>query len=545
VVLATCAWLCTAAGGAPTDPAIERAIDAMSDDEKIAQLLFVDVPGPIDSLELRRLVAERRVGGVVLYAYNMESPDQVKRLTEAIRAHAAGGTTPFIATDQEGGIVRRLRLGVPVLPSAMALGATRSPELSRRAGAAVGTALRELGFNMNFAPVLDVLTSAENASIGTRAFSDDPKVVADLGAAFVEGQQSAGVIAVAKHFPGIGGVAEDTHKALPRLDASREQLSRRELLPFRRAIEHGLAAVMTGHIALPRVTESPGLPATLSTRVMTTLLRKEMHFEGIAITDALQMDALARERGYGALALDALQAGSDMVISIGRDKQAQAVYDDLRAAYRDGRLPKARVRESLRRILTAKAMLKRGSFASQKADGIIEEIARRAVTRVARADTKLPAIADVSGSLVYVGPDGPLRTTLAPRNAVSLPSRPATESTQLSGTIAAAMHNAALCIAAAETQEQFEVIRRAHEARPQTPLIFVNLGSPHRILRGPRALTLLTYGEDARSQIAVARVILGEEKAQGVLPVTLHESTGASDTAHRESVPAPGGTSRE
>lgn len=500
-------------GGAAS---IDATIDTMSDAERIAQLLIVGVSGPVDSAELRRNVREWGIGGVVLYARNLESPEQVRRLTSAINGHA-GRIAPFVAIDQEGGIVKRLRLGVPVLPSAMALGATRSPDLARRAGAAVGTALRALGFTMNFAPVLDVL-SAVNDSLGTRSFGGDATLVADLGAAFIEGQQAAGVVSVGKHFPGIGGVAGDTHKRLPRLDASLEVLRTRDLLPFRQAADRGLMAIMTGHVALPRIAERNDLPATLSRRVMTTLLRKELHFEGILITDALQMDALARDRGASVLALEALLAGSDMILTVGGSKERDEVFAGLRAAYRDGRLPKARVRQALRRILAVKATLRR-PIVPQKADGIVDEIAARAITQVGIPE--LPAVATVGARLRYIGVDGPLRSRL-PGTVQSLPAHiDASEATQFAGMIAATMKGAPLCIAAAATQDQFDVIRRAHENAPETPLIFVNLGSPHRILSGPRVITLLTYADDAASQLAAARVILGEAEARGVPPVAL------------------------
>jgi beta-N-acetylhexosaminidase len=488
---------------------IDAAIDALSDDRKIGQLLFVGVAGPVDSAELRRNVQAWGVGGVVLYARNIETPEQVRRLTGAIRKHSSGGAQPFVAIDQEGGIVKRLRLGVPVIPSAMALGATRSPNLARRAGAAVGTSLRNLGFTMNFAPVLDVLSVPVNDSIGTRSFGADPALVASLGAAFIAGHHSAGVIAVGKHFPGVGGVAGDTHAQLPELRVSLDVLRARDLIPYR---DPALAAIMTGHIALPEITRRENLPATFSPRIMTTLLRHELRFEGVLITDALQMDSLSRERGAAALALDALLAGSDMVLTVGGAKEREQVFDGLRAAYRDGRLPKSRVRDALQRILRAKAML-RHPYDVHETDGIVEEIAARAITKVADEKANVPPIASAGSRVLYVGVDGPLWSHLPP--GTFLPIAAGVE------TIAASLRRAPLCVAAAATQEQFDVIRRAHEAASETPLIFVNLGSPHRILRGAAAITLLTYADDAASQRAAARVILGKAEATGLLPVPI------------------------
>jgi beta-N-acetylhexosaminidase len=330
---------------------------SMTPEQKIAQLMIVGFDGHVLSDELRGLIA-RGVGGVVFYSYNIESPEQAKHLTESIRA-AADPIAPFIAIDQEGGIVHRLRSGVPVIPSNMAIGATRSPDLSRRAGRAVGAGLRDLGFTMNFAPVLDVLTEHGNSAIATRAFSDDPALVATLGTAFIEGQNEAGVISVAKHFPGQGGVAEDTHRTLPSLDVPLSTLRERELVPFTDAFHHGLQAVMTAHIALPRIAETPLTPASLSRRVVHSLLRDDLRFDGIVITDALQMKALRDDRV--SVAIEALRAGSDMILTAGTANEREQIFRGLLAAYRSGRLPHATVDRALRHILLVKRSFSPGA----------------------------------------------------------------------------------------------------------------------------------------------------------------------------------------
>ncbi len=497
---------------------IQRQIDAMSDEQKVAQLLFVAIPAQVENATVRELVGKWRVGGVVLFAYNLEHPEQVRRFNEAIARHAGEGVAPFIAIDQEGGIVLRLRSGVPVIPSAMAIGATRSLELARRAGAGVGSALRGLGFTMNFAPVLDVLTNQDNAAIGTRAFSDDPALVATLGTAFVEGQQAAGVIAVGKHFPGLGAVADDPHKRLPRLDASKQLLQRRELVPFAAALRAGIGAIMTAHVSLPRVTGDETLPATLSPRIMKGLLRDEMRFDGIVISDALQMDALARERGAGALALDAILAGSDMVLALGSAGERRKVFDGLVDAYRDGRLPKARVDEALRRILTAKERL-RPTPSTEADPTLVSDIAARAITLVP-GSASLPEWSP--DRVLYVGPAGPLQTLLAPARSVILPDRmrPAAADLQFMKARAVA-GKSRLCVAAARNSNELAVVSRLRSEFPELPIVFVNLGSPWRVLIGPHSSTLLTYAEDDPSQIAAARVLLGQARATGTAPVSL------------------------
>jgi beta-N-acetylhexosaminidase len=491
-------------------------IDAMTDQERIAQMLFAGFSGQVPDAELRRLAGEWRVGGIVLYAHNIESRQQVQRLNAAIVAAAGPGPVPFIAIDQEGGIVHRLRQGVPVVPSNMALGATRSPDLSRRAGFAVAVGLRDLGFTMNFAPVLDVLSEHRNDAIGTRAFSDDAEITASLGAAFVEGQEAAGVLAVGKHFPGQGAVAGDSHETLPSLDVALGVLRERELVPFRRAFASGMTGVMSSHVALPAVTRRADLPATLSPMLMNDLLRKEMRFEGLLITDALQMDALARNRGATALALDAILAGSDMVLMVGEAAQRAALLRGLVTAYRDGRLPRRRVRQALRRILAAKASLRPAAAAREDADALMMEIARRAVTLVPGPAPLVPIPPALREHIVYIGPDGDLHARLAPARRVLLPARLDDASR---GAAHAAAMNASLCVVAATNEQQFELARHLRRMHPTIPFVFVNLGSPFRALADSRSATLLLYAEDRASQIAAAAALAGELIPAGKSPV--------------------------
>ncbi|HEV7240374.1 MAG TPA: glycoside hydrolase family 3 protein [Thermoanaerobaculia bacterium] len=496
---------------------VDETIAAMSDAEKIAQLLFVGFDGRTMNRDLTNLVKARRVGGIVLYAENLQSPEQVRRLTRAIREEGAA-LPPFIAVDQEGGVVRRLGGDFPVVPSAMSIGATCSSDVAFRAGYAVGSGLSSLGFTMNFAPVLDLLSEPENTSLGTRAFGDDPHLAASLGAAFIAGHEAAGVISVPKHFPGGGGAADDPHHALPSVMIDAETLRRRELVPFRHVIEEGVRALLSSHAAFPRITGS-NVSATLSPVIMTNLLREELGFEGVAISDALQMKALDQSRGAGPLALQAILSGSDMVLALGDVHAREAVFRYLQQAYADGRLPKARLEASLRRILALKRLS--AAFAAVPPDGnsIGEEIARRAVTVVGRASL-LPVATETR--TLYIGPEGNLLRRLQPTHRVVLPRKPSLVQAQNAlVTTRAAAREARVIIAAATNREQYDLIRRLHTETPSVPFVFVNLGSPHRIIRGRSACTILTYGDDAASQNAALDVVRGELQASGTLPIAL------------------------
>ncbi len=468
----------------------------MTTEQKIAQLLIVGFDGHVSSDELRAAVS-RGVGGVVFYAYNVESAEQARHVTDSIRT-AAGPIAPFIAIDQEGGIVHRLRSGVPVIPSNMAIGATGSPELARRAGRSVGAALRDLGFTMNFAPVLDVLSDHRNDAIGTRSFSDDPQLVAALGSAFIEGQNEAGIISVAKHFPGQGGVREDTHQTLPSLDVSIEKMRDRELVPFREGFRHGLEAVMTAHIALPRIAETASTPASLSRRVLRYLLRDEMHFDGIVITDALQMKALGDDRLSAAIT--ALKGGADMILTAGTAAERESIFRGLLTAYRSGRLRKATVDRALRHILAVKTHL-RSTPPVDPDPGIVREIAERSITVIG----SLPSLRE--RRVLYLG--GASATIPVPRKVE-----------EASGIVRAAVEsakNADVIVAVAATRDQADVARRAHNAAPSVPMIFVNLGLIDEWIDG--VPSIVAYAEDHESVNAITRVLGGEFRATGRYPL--------------------------
>src|SRR5690606_667232 len=256
------------------------------------------------------------VGGVILFARNIRDPVQVANLTRSLQqlAQSSGARIPlFIATDQEGGIVARLRSPAAVMPGAMALGAASSPELAYEAGRSTARQLLAVGINMNFAPVVDVNNNPANPVIGVRSFGEDPELVAELGAAFIRGQQEEGVISTAKHFPGHGDTDTDSHIALPRADHPRVRLDQVELVPFRAAIAAGVDAIMTAHVTFPSIDPTPGLPATLSHRVLTGLLREELGHEGLIVTDAMEMQAITANFGIAEAAVRAVEAVGDMV----------------------------------------------------------------------------------------------------------------------------------------------------------------------------------------------------------------------------------------
>lgn len=297
------------------------------------QLVLAGFHGHAASGDIQRLLREFGFGGVILFARNVDAPEQLAELVRELQeaARDAGADLPLlVAVDQEGGRVQRLRAPWTLWPPARALGRLGSEELARRMGAALAEELRACGIGMDLAPVLDVDTNPNNPVIGDRSLSDEPETVARLGAAFVQGLQDGRVAGCAKHFPGHGDTATDSHLELPCVDHSPARLDDVELRPFRRAIEAGVAAVMTAHVLVRELDDV--WPATLSERVLGGLLRGKLGWDGPVLTDDLEMKAVDGRWGPAELAVRAVRAGCDgLSICSDHDRQVRAVEALIRA----------------------------------------------------------------------------------------------------------------------------------------------------------------------------------------------------------------------
>lgn len=289
------------------------------------------------------------LAGVCLFADNITSLDQCAELTAAVKRHRP---TAVIAIDEEGGDVTRLWRhagGSPQVGNAV-LGRIDDPDLTEKAAAALGTTLRDVGCTLNLAPVADINSTPDNPVIGPRSFGTDPARVARHVTSWVGGLQRTGVGACAKHFPGHGDTAVDSHHALPVIEADEAQLRRRELPPFAAAIAAGVGAVMTSHILLPALDEAE--PATMSPAVLATLLRRQMGFEGLIVTDALDMAGASATRGMEAAAVDSLAAGADL-LCLGTNNTAEqiaGISQAITTAVRGGQLSADRLHEAAWRV---------------------------------------------------------------------------------------------------------------------------------------------------------------------------------------------------
>ncbi|MFD1441364.1 beta-N-acetylhexosaminidase [Lacticaseibacillus hegangensis] len=319
--------------------------------QEAGELFIVGFHGSKPSAEVREMIREYHVSGIILFARNIESAGQLAALTDALQTEArqAGYTEPLlIALDQENGVIRRIEAGVSLLPGAMALAATGDPENAARSYAASAKELSELGVNWSLAPDADVNTNPDNPVIGVRSFGDNAQLVSQYVVQAMNGLQQNGIAACLKHFPGHGNTSVDSHQDLPVLTQSLEDLQGTELVPFEAGIKNGVNSVMIAHIQFPAVDRL--LPASLSPVVISTLLRKRLAFNGVIVTDDLEMKAIADHYGTPAACVQALKSGADLaMVSHVYETQKESIARVV-AAINEGELVEADVAEKINRL---------------------------------------------------------------------------------------------------------------------------------------------------------------------------------------------------
>ncbi|MFZ4437258.1 MAG: glycoside hydrolase family 3 protein [Syntrophales bacterium] len=338
----------------------ETLLNRMSVEEKVGQVMMGFFRGPTLSQEQEKRIRELHLGGVILYGSsgNISNTGQVAALIESIQraAGAAGGVPLFVSIDQEGGLVARLTEGVTLFGGNMLLGATGSETLAAGSARVTAHELRALGITMNFAPVVDVNSNPANPIIGIRSFGSSPEEVARLGMAHIDPYRESGVVCVAKHFPGHGDTDVDSHIGLPIVKHDRARLEAVELYPFRAMVRGGVPAVMTAHVEVPAL-DPTGLPATLSAPILS-LLRNEIGFSGLIITDSMGMGAIVKGWGIEEASILSFLAGTDILLfgaDTGHEPAEQdGIYQALLSAVKSGRISTKRLDESVRRILVAK-----------------------------------------------------------------------------------------------------------------------------------------------------------------------------------------------
>jgi beta-N-acetylhexosaminidase len=333
----------------------------MTLEEQIGQLLMVGFPGTTPTPEIIDLIQNHHIGGIIFFSRNIQSPRQVLELTSSLQhiAKEAGHRYPLlIAIDQENGMVQRLGDdddGVTQFPGNMALGAIGSEQIAYDVAAATGRELVALGINYNLAPVVDVNNNPANPVIGVRSFGENPQQVARLAVATVKGYRSTGIITCLKHFPGHGDTAVDSHLSLPTLPFDMQRLQSLELVPFLGGIEAGADSVMIAHIAFPALTGDAALPATLSPAIVRGLLREQLGFSGVIISDCLEMKAISETVGVGLGAVKALQAGVDLILISHLHPRQRAGINALLTAVQMGEVSQDVVNQAVERVMRLKA----------------------------------------------------------------------------------------------------------------------------------------------------------------------------------------------
>lgn len=401
----------------------EQVLAGMSLEQKVGQVFMLGFEGTTLTPANRALIHDLHLGGVTLFARNIDSASQLASLDADLQT-IADPVPLFISVDQEGGLIVRVTDGATIFPGNMAVGASGDPGLARQLAQAEASELLAMGVNMNLAPVVDVNTNPLNPVIGVRSFGSDPQAVAAFGTATVDGLQGSGVSAVAKHFPGHGDTAVDSHLDLPVVPHPLERLDAIEFQPFRAAIQAGVDGVMTAHLYLPLIEPEPGRPSTLSHAVLTGLLRERLGYTGLILTDALDMGAIKKDRTAAEAAVEAFQAGADVLLVAGITREDRAHLGEgppaLLAAVRSGRVAEDRLDASVLRILEAKA--RRGILPGAAASPSVTpevlnspehrelalDVARRAIT-LQRDDAHLLPLQPGQRVLV-VQPDAPTRS---------------------------------------------------------------------------------------------------------------------------------------
>lgn len=531
------AWAAAACVRGPTTsrdlPTTARPAE-MPIGERVGQLITVAFKGKRITSHLESMIARKHVAGVILFAENVADASDLARLAGDLQliASKAGSQRLLVAIDHEGGAVVRVGTGLTVLPSAMALAATPDPVASvERASAIAALELREAGVTWDLAPVADVNDEPANSVLLNRSFGSDPARVSALVAAHVRGHQRSGLLSCAKHFPGHGSTTVDPHTGLPDLAHDRARLERVDLPPFRAAIDAGVPAVMTAHIVMKAI--DPDQPATLSPKVLDGILRRELGFDGIVVSDDLEMDALKAFGSVPDVAVRSIAAGADHVLFRFDEDAQTAGHRMLVDAFASGRIPVARLETAVRRMLAAKAWQAEtgngAKFDRSAHAAAAAELARRAIT-VVRNEGVLP----LRGRILAVTVDSP-DVTLVPdtltiadalrergASVTHIPSPKQPSPSQIAAAVAAARSADVVVVTTADLQRyprQAELVRALADAKRT---VMVSLRSPYDALAVPAipAYVCAYYGRTSAVN-AAADVLLGKVAPQGRLPVEI------------------------
>ncbi|MFF8612662.1 glycoside hydrolase family 3 protein [Streptomyces sp. NPDC015350] len=564
---------------AATTARLKRIISGMTLEEKVGQLFVMrvyghsatepdqaDIDANLAEIGVRtaaEMIAKYHVGGIIYFAWahNTRDPYQIADLSNGIQRAGLAGPTPLpllVSTDQEHGIVCRVGEPATLMPGAMALGAGGSRSDTRRAGQIAGAELAAMGINQNYAPDADVNVNPANPVIGVRSFGSDPQSVAAMVAAQVKGYQSSGIASTAKHFPGHGDTSTDSHTGLPVINHTREQWAELDAPPFRASIAAGIDSIMTAHIVVPALDPAED-PATLSHPILTGILREELGYDGVVVTDSLGMEGVRTKYGDDRVPVLALKAGVDQLLN---PPSLDVAWNAVLAAVKNGELTEARLDESILRILRLKAKLglfddpfvsRRGvdrTVGTRAHLAAADRIAERTTTLLANEGAVLPLSRRSHKNLLVVGADpaspsgttGPPTTTLATafgelgHSATALSTGTAPTKAKIDEAVAAARGKDAVVVATynvSATSSQRTLVSAL--AATGVPVITVAIRNPYDIaqLAGTGFVAnLATYSWTDVELRAAARVIAGRVEPRGTLPVPVQRADDPTRVLH-------------
>ena len=558
---------------APDAAWVDSTLRALTLRQKVGQMVLAWSSGRFEgtgTAEMRRLltnVERDRIGGIII---SIGSPAEYVGKLNALQRRSA--VPLLMVTDMESGPGMRLTGAATDIPPAMGLAAAGSDSLAFEVGRVIAAEGRAVGIHLNLAPVLDVNSNPLNPIINTRSYGEDPARVGRLAAAYVRGLHAGTMLAAGKHFPGHGDTRTDSHIDLPSIDADRARLDSVELPPFRAAVEAGIDAMLVGHIAVPRATGDDRL-ASLSPALTGGVLRREMGFGGLVFTDAMNMGALTRRYGQGQAAVLAIEAGADLLL---QPVDIPATINAVVAAVEGGRIPQARIDQSVRRILEAKSRVgihRRatvdaaaipGSVGTANHRRVAETVAARSITLAKDARNLVPLAASARRILAVTYSDRGAAGG-AFNAALSGGGRQVDAARVSAGTSAAEYARLRERAGAADVVVvSAYVTPREYQGTVETPAAFnafveglaaqgkpvvvVSFGSPYLIRGFPSVPAyLLAWGNAAVSQAAAARALLGQAPVTGRLPVTLPgapRNSGVTRGASSGGGSAPAGGSR-
>ncbi|HSP35767.1 MAG TPA: glycoside hydrolase family 3 protein [Thermoanaerobaculia bacterium] len=542
-----------AGGGAPLRW-VERTLASMTLDEKIGQMIMGGTglqtfrnPDSDDYTKMRHDVVDLHLGG---YHVHGGDPSAVALMINELQRSAK---VPLLIADNFEGGAGWVFQGATRFPMGMALGATDNPQYAYEVGKITAEEGRAIGVNVNFYPVADVNNNPGNPIINIRSFGENPERVSAFVREYIRGAQENGQIATAKHFPGHGDVATDSHLQMPVLDVSRDRLEHLELPPFRAAVDENVAAVMTAHIDVPSVEPEKGLPSTLSRNVITGILRDELHFAGVVFTDSMGMRGITANFTEEDASVRAVLAGADVVLG---PPSTDVAFNAIKSAVQSGKIAMSRIDDSVRRILTAKARIgldrykpvdvnRLAAVVGTKAHrDLAQEITEASVTLVRDEQHVLP-LAPGAKRVLHInlldsrsgwreGPVGKVTSAEMLKrfpNAITIQLDDTSNRNELdmaremAGLVDAVVVTAFIRVAAYKgsidlAPEQVRFLRDLSAMK--TPFVFALFGSPYVIHHIPELPSyILTYDTSPASELAAIKAITGEIPFRGKLPITL------------------------